>query len=323
METEEHLITVSTPVMSPTTNSSKEALVSVIIPCYNYGRFLGEAIDSATRQTYPHIEVIVVDDGSTDSTPQIVTAYPSIRYVRQENQGVCRARNTGLLHSRGSYLLFLDADDRLLPDAIELSVRALASRTDCAFVFGPYVSFGTIHGLQKLPRDPVNNYQELLKHNIIGNAGLALYNRWVFSNFGGFDEKTGPAADYDLSLQIARQFPILCHHSPVIEYRRHADNMSNNAAIMLKATLTALKKQRKHVKDNQELRAAYEVGRRHWKTCYGEPLIVSMYENLGRGNVKKAARDCYALVRLFPERFPIFVVRKIRKLYSALREALF
>ena len=91
----------------------------------------------------------------------------------------------------------------------------------------------------------------------------------------------------------------------------------------LAATLTALKKQRKHVKGNQELLTAYEIGRRHWKAYYGEPLIVSMCEHIACGNVMRAACDCYTLVRLFPERFPIFVVRKIGKLYSALREALF
>jgi glycosyltransferase involved in cell wall biosynthesis len=305
------------------TSSPKQELVSVIIPCYNHAHFLGEAIASVINQTYPHIEIIVVDDGSTDHSAQVAAAHPSVRYVRQENLGVSRARNTGLLHSRGAYLLFLDADDRLLPDAIEVSVHALASRIDCAFVFGPHVSFGTSQGLLKLPHDQVYNYQELLKRNIIGNPGSALYNRWVFSHVVGFDETNGPAADYDLALQIARQFPILCHYRPVVEYRRHADNMSNNAGIMLKATLTALKKQRKHVKGNQELRAAYEVGRRHWKTYYGEPLIVSMCENIARGNVMKAACDCYTLVRLFPERFPIFVVRKIGKLYLAVREALF
>lgn len=305
------------------TSSSEHEVVSVIIPCYNHAHFLGEAIASVINQTYPHIEIIVVDDGSTDDTAQISRAHPNIRYIRQENQGVSRARNTGLLHSRGNYLLFLDADDRLLPDAIEVSVRALASRIDCAFVFGPYVSFGTSQGLRKLPHDQAYNYQELLKRNIIGNPGSALYNRWVFSHVGGFDETNGPAADYDLALQIARQFPILCHYRPVVEYRRHADNMSNNAGIMLKASLTALKKQRKYAKGNQELRAAYEVGWRHCKTYYGEPLIVSIWENIARGNVMRAACDCYILVRMFPERIPIYVVRKIGKLYSALREALF
>jgi glycosyltransferase involved in cell wall biosynthesis len=305
------------------TSSSKQKVVSVIIPCYNYARFLGEAIDSVTRQTYPHTEVIVVDDGSTDDTKQVVTAYPSVRYIRQDNAGVSRARNTGLSMSHGAYVLFLDADDRLLPDAIAIGLRALDERKDCAFAFGFNVSIGPREGVNELPCDTRYTYEGLLKTNFIGNPGSVLYNRWVFSHVGGFDETNGPAADYDLYLRIARQFPIVCHHRPVVEYRRHAESMSGNAKGMLGATLTALKKQREHIDGNQELRAAYEVGRRHWKTYYGEPLIVSMRENLARGNVMRAACDCYTLLRLFPERFPIFVGRKIGKLYSALREALF
>ena len=77
------------------TSSPKQELVSVIIPCYNHAHFLGEAIASVINQTYPHIEIIVVDDGSTDHSAQVAAAHPSVRYVRQENLGVSRARNTG------------------------------------------------------------------------------------------------------------------------------------------------------------------------------------------------------------------------------------
>ena len=323
MATEEHLTTVSVPVLSRTTTSPSEALVSVIIPCYNHARFLGEAIESVRRQSYPHIEIIVVNDGSTDDTEQVITSYPNIHRIRQDNLGVARARNIGLSTSRGAYVLFLDADDRLLPDAVETGVRTLASRKDYAFAFGLLVLIGNLQGLRELPPDHISTYKELLKRNFIGNPGSVLYNRWVFSLVGGFDETNSPAADFDLYLRVARQFPIFCHHSPVVECRKHGQNMSNNARVMLKATLTALKNQKQHVEAYQDLRDAYDSGRQFWKRSYGEPLVVSMYENLARGNVMKAACDCYALVRLFPERFPIFVVRKIRKLYSALSEALF
>lgn len=323
MATEEHLATVSVPVVSDTTTSFNKALVSVIIPCYNHARFLGEAIESVRRQRYPNIEIIVVDDGSTDDTEQVITSYPNIHGIRQDNLGVARARNIGLSTSRGAYVLFLDADDRLLPDAVDIGVRALESRKDYAFAFGLRMLIGNIQGLRELPPDHSSTYKELLKCCFIGNPGSVLYNRWVFSLVGEFDETNGPAADYDLYLRVARQFPIFCHHSPVVEYRKHGQNMSSDARVMLEATLTALKNQKQHVEAYQDLRVAYANGRQFWKRSYGELLIVSMYENLGRGNVMKAARDCYALVRLYPERFPIFVVRKIRKLYSALREALF
>jgi glycosyltransferase involved in cell wall biosynthesis len=323
MATEEHLTTVSPPVLSRTTTSSDEALVSVIIPCYNHARFLGEAIVSVIRQSYPHIEIIVVDDGSTDDTEQVITSYPNIQHIRQENLGVSRARNMGLSMSRGAYVLFLDADDRLLPDAVATGVHALASRKEYAFAFGLFVSIGKLQDIKKLPPDHSSTYKELLKRNFIGNPGVVLYNRWVFSHVEGFDETNGPAADYDLYLRVARQFPIFCHQSHVVEYRKHDRNMSNNPTVMLEATLTALKNQKQHVEAYQDLKAAYDSGRQFWKSYYGEALVVNVYDNLACGNVMRAACDCYALVRLFPERFPIFAARKIKKLYSALREALF
>jgi cellulose synthase/poly-beta-1,6-N-acetylglucosamine synthase-like glycosyltransferase len=89
----------------------KTGFASVIIPCYNQGHFLHEAIESALAQTYPHSEVLVLDVGSTDKTAEVAAAYSGVQYIRQKNSGVSAARNTGLKQSRGEYLVFLDADD--------------------------------------------------------------------------------------------------------------------------------------------------------------------------------------------------------------------
>ena len=99
--------------------SGERPLVSVVIPCFNQARFLGAAIASALAQTHTPVEVVVVDDGSTDDTAAVTARFPGVRYVRQENAGLSAARNTGLGKSRGAYLAFLDADDVLLPRAAE------------------------------------------------------------------------------------------------------------------------------------------------------------------------------------------------------------
>src|SRR4028119_1234933 len=109
-------------------------LVSVIIPCYNQAYFLGEAIESVLAQSYPHFEIVVVDDGSTDNTSEVAARYPGVRCIRQENRGLAGARNEGIRHSSGSYLVFLDADDRLLPEALAVGLRHLKERPECAFV---------------------------------------------------------------------------------------------------------------------------------------------------------------------------------------------
>ncbi|HMU53777.1 MAG TPA: glycosyltransferase [Nitrospira sp.] len=298
------------------------SLVSVIIPCYNHAHFLGEAIDSALNQTYFPVEVIIVDDGSTDEIAEIIVTRPSIRYLRQDNMGLAHARNTGLSHSTGDYVLFLDADDRLLPNAVTTGVHALKARKDCAFVFGPFVAIGTRNGLSDLPLDQNYDYAGLLKCNFIGNPGSVLYNKWVFSVVGNFDESNSPAADYDLYLRVARQFPIFCHHHAVVEYRKHGDNMSNDARVMLKATLTALNNQRRHASQFPNLREAYQAGRRNLKNSYGEPLIMKTYENLKQGEYLEAAQNAYALMRFFPERLFIFATRKIRRFTSVLKSVI-
>src|SRR5258706_320511 len=94
-------------------------LVSVVIVCHNQARYLQEAIDSVIGQTVDGVEIVVVDDGSTDETPSVAQSYSEVRYVYQENCGLASARNTGLRESSGEYIAFLDADDRLLPRAVE------------------------------------------------------------------------------------------------------------------------------------------------------------------------------------------------------------
>ena len=116
-------------------------LVSVIIPCYNQGHFLGEAIRSTLDQTYPRVEIIVVDDGSDDRTPEVARSYSGVRYVRQDNQGVSAARNAGFTLSRGEYVVFLDSDDRLRPEAIAANLAILDRERDAALCFGRTVRF--------------------------------------------------------------------------------------------------------------------------------------------------------------------------------------
>src|SRR5215213_4245219 len=113
-------------------------LVSVVIPCYNQAHFLGEAVESVLAQSYPRFEVVVVDDGSTDDTAEVAARYPKVRCVRQQNQGLAAARNTGLRHSEGEYVVFLDADDRLLPEALKNGLECLETHRECAYVYGHF-----------------------------------------------------------------------------------------------------------------------------------------------------------------------------------------
>src|ERR1700728_2169006 len=117
------------------TNANLPSLVSVVIPCYNSARYLPETIESVRLQTYPRIEIIVVDDGSTDETARIARSC-GVRYIYQTNRGISAARNTGILHGQGKYVLFLDHDDRLLPRAVENGVELLEEHPDCTLAVG-------------------------------------------------------------------------------------------------------------------------------------------------------------------------------------------
>ena len=103
-------------------NQDKNKLVSVIIPVYNGENYLSQAIDSVIDQTYSPIELIIVDDGSTDKSKEIASSYSQVNYVYQENQGVAIARNTGIFKSQGEYIAFLDQDDIWTANKLKLQV---------------------------------------------------------------------------------------------------------------------------------------------------------------------------------------------------------
>ena len=111
-------------------------LVSVVISCQDHGRFLGEPVESVQRQTLGDVEIIVVDDGSTDDTGAVAAGLAGIHYIRQDHRGLSAARNRGWLATRGRYLVFLDADDRLPPSALEVGVAHARAHPEAAFVSG-------------------------------------------------------------------------------------------------------------------------------------------------------------------------------------------
>lgn len=115
--------------------------VSVIIPAFNAARFLGDAIHSVACQAYPHLEIVVIDDGSTDETSEVVRAFPQVRYVRQSNRGIASARNTGVREARGELIAFLDADDLWTSNKLPLQLDALREHRDVQIVAGRVEQF--------------------------------------------------------------------------------------------------------------------------------------------------------------------------------------
>lgn len=252
------------------------ATVSVVIPCYNQGRFLAEAIESVLRQTRPPAELVVVDDGSTDETAAVARRYPGVRYVRQRNQGLASSRNAGLRRTGGEYLVFLDADDRLRPDALEVGARELDAHPEAALAWGRCVRIDE-HGRQ-LPTAPPpivvgDAYEALLRNNFLWTPAVVMFRRSMCAPLMRFNPAVDASADYELHLRIARAFPIHGHAATVAEYRLHGASMSRNASLMLVSTMEVLRAQRPYVMRRRSYRRAYEQARRSWRAHYGEQLI--------------------------------------------------
>ena len=192
--------------------------VSAVIPCYNYGKYLARAIDSILAQTHPVSEIIVVDDGSSDNTREVATSFADrVRYIFQENHGRASARNTGIRAATGDWIALLDADDRWLPDKIELQFQALASRPDAVLVYtSVWCEDPDGSGFVFPATDPRRLWPALRYANCItGSASAALIRRDVLIAEGGFNETLRECEDWDCWVRLARKYPFAAVSAPV------------------------------------------------------------------------------------------------------------
>jgi hypothetical protein len=223
-----------------------EVSVSVIIPAYNQGHYLGEAIRSVLAQTYPDFEIIVVDDGSTDNTADVAKSYSDsrVRYIYQENRGLSGARNTGIRHATGSFLSYLDSDDLFLPEKLALLVNKFESEPELGLVAGQAClidekgqSLGLIFD-EEIPRDPTL----LLLHNPLHVGSVMVRRAWQ-ECVGFFDETLRSYEDWDMWLRLARAgCKMGWVDQPVSQYRFHQAQMTRDGQQMTTATFAVLDK---------------------------------------------------------------------------------
>jgi glycosyltransferase involved in cell wall biosynthesis len=279
-------------------------LVTVVITCHNHGRFLRAAVESVRRQAFADPEIIVVDDGSTDTTPDVTASLRGIRCIRQAHQGLSAARNTGWRAARGGFVSFLDADDRLLPRALQAGMACAAAQPSAAFVSGHYVIIDA-KGVRTTDRSRPcvmsDHYRALLSSNYIGMHATVLYRRETLERHDGFDLSLPASEDYDLYLRVARREPVVCHPEVVAEYRWHGANMSRNSALMLSTTLRVLARQRAHVRGNPAYETAYRGGVAFWQGLYGDLLLDEVGRRLRTGAPwGVTAHMLGVLLRLYP-----------------------
>jgi glycosyltransferase involved in cell wall biosynthesis len=290
----------------------------VVIPCFNQGHFLAEALESVREQSLPPGEIIVVDDGSTDRT-RVVAARYAVSYVSQPNLGLARARNRGLRAARGDFLVFLDADDRLRPRALEIGLRELEADPSAALVYGRGQRIDAAgRPLPTSPPEPLGHdaYEGLLQRNPIWTPGLAMFRRNVCGATLHFDPAVDASADYELYLRLARRHRMRAHAETVADYRQHPGSMSRNAALMLSTTLQVLHAQRRHL-DTARRQRAYQEGLRNWRALYGDQVVDEVRSDWR--DVRRwpaLARSLAVLLRHYPAGLAVHARRKMQRVVA-------
>ena len=223
-------------------------LVSVIIPTYNRAHMIARCLESALAQTFKDYEIIVVDDGSTDTTRDfLLKAYGKrIRYLTHPtNEGLSAARNTGIEHAQGTYIAVLDDDDVWLPDKLALQVELMQANPDVVLAYCGTLKVDCQGELLEEVKPEMRGqiFAEMLNRNCLkGPASVAIFAREVLGASGVFDTSLSSCADWDLWIRIARCGTVDFVDRPLVQYVMHQSNMSSNITGMAHDTFSILNK---------------------------------------------------------------------------------
>lgn len=263
---------------------------SIVIPTYNYGRYVGRAIASALAQPGNDFETLVLDDGSTDDTRQAVAPYlDRICYHRHENCGAAATRNRGAKLAQGDWLLFLDADDRLLPGALDRFRDAVDGHPDARMIFGHHVSVsadGRRREAKPQPPlgEPLANFRDFLNRKFGIAHGTVILCREVFGRLQ-YPQGITNGEDIVLFAQTLALFPCATFPHATAEIHAHGGRMRNNVDAFLKTglqTVDALFRPHVLTPEAMQYRRLFECRR-----------YLSLARSLYKAGRRRAARDCY------------------------------
>jgi Glycosyl transferase family 2 len=277
-------------------------LVSVITPAYNVAPYLDACIESVLRQTVRDLEMIVVDDGSSDDTPRVAAGHAArdarVRLVRIENQGVSRARNTAMANSKGNLIALLDGDDEWDPRFLAEQLAVFERMPHIDVVSGNAFNRGGPSDGQPVRRWPVE-VRELRIRDMVEREDtvfiMSVFRRIVFETTGGFDASLTRSEDYDFWLRAASAgFRFAANPAPLGYYRRRPDSASADELAMLQAITNVLRRLEPSALD-EDTRAAIhrvldELDSRYLTARAKASLLAREYG--------AAARDFHALSRL-------------------------
>ena len=227
--------------MTNTNNS-----ISVIIPVYNRCRLIDRAIKSVLGQTIPPDEIIVIDDGSTDGTDEVIkNSYPDVILLKQENRGVSCARNNGIKNAKGTWVALLDSDDEWLPVKLEKQLLALQENSSSKICHTDeiWIRNGVhVNPMKKHRKYGGNIYKYCLPLCVISPSSIIIHKE-IFKDIGLFDENIPVCEDYDLWLRICSRYPVLYLQDKLIKkYGGHDDQLSRQYWGMDRFRIRALEK---------------------------------------------------------------------------------
>jgi glycosyltransferase involved in cell wall biosynthesis len=297
-------------------------LVSIVIPTYisnpHQADLLVETLDTVAAQSCQDFEIIIADDGSPLAVEPIAAGRPRTTVLRQSNGGSAQARNTGIAASRGRYFIFLDADDYLLPPAIEAGLAAFSEHPECGFVVGGREEM-TFEGdpvpwsVPAMPRETWL-YQILLGFDwYIIPPSSAMFRREVVEATGGFRDPWG-ADDLDFYLRVALSSQGWCYEQPrVTRYRRYSASSSRDGERMLNSIRMVYDRQREVVRGDPALEEAFERGLSRLTAIFTDCLVENVEDRLKAHQWKRAARAALLLARESPRRLPRLARRALSR----------
>ena len=200
-------------------------LISVLIPTYNNGKYIKQAIESVYAQNYDNIEIIVVDDGSTDNTKEIVEKYKDIKYFYTKHKGIPFVRNLALEKSHGEYIAFLDSDDYWLPEKLNTQIQYFKNHSECEIVFTKHENFFEEEKIKTDKRAIHEKKQETIENKILPSA---LIKKRLFEKYGVFDENFQTGEDTELIYRMTKKgVSFDCCIDKVLYMRRlHGNNIT-------------------------------------------------------------------------------------------------
>ncbi len=215
--------------------------VSIIIPAYNAMVYLLDTLQSALGQTFSDFEVLIINDGSSDSIVEWAAQIrdPRVQLISQENQGLSGARNTGIWRSQGEYLAFLDADDIWEPTKLEKQVACLDRNPSVGLVSSWVSCIDDKGNWIESPQTPKSRGDELKRDLFVSNIVLCgstpMVRRCCFEKVGFFDRTLRSIEDWDMWLRMAPHYQLYAIQEPLVQYRKHSNSMSKNLKVMVES----------------------------------------------------------------------------------------